>query len=298
MAVQNFIYHANGKTMIIDKLYRTYALHILCIALLIILLEGLTCPINADNSKFKIFKVTMEGTTKKDISKTVKDFYINSGSENGLSDSMILDVYRQKQIKDKTTGNDFDISIYVGQVKVFKLYKNLAITRLHSLSTSQKTPALEYRTVMIGDYAVPIINNTKKTSSVSGTESLESSISKEQLSDGLLLPSNVLFKLSDWKLKPEALEILSTVNDIFSQSKDSNIIIEGHTCSLGTFDYNLELSRKRAHTVADYLKRSTDIPAERILIEYHGEKLPIASNTTEEGRQKNRRVVIRFIPDN
>ncbi len=185
----------------------------------------------------------------------------------------------------------------MGKVKVFKLYRNLAITRLHSLTTSKKEPVLEYRTVMIGDNVVPIIKKkSKKAGRASKTKTLASSINIYQLSDGLLLPSNVLFKLSDWKLKPEALEILSTVNDIYNKSKDKDIIIEGHTCSLGTYDHNLELSRKRAQTVADYFKKTTDIPAERILIEYHGEKMPIASNTTKEGRQKNRRVIIRFIP--
>jgi outer membrane protein OmpA-like peptidoglycan-associated protein len=235
----------------------------------------------------------MESTTKKDSAEPVKDFYVNAGSEDGLSDSMILDVYRKKQIVDKSAGNDFDISIYVGQVRVFKLYKNIAITRLHSLTSSDKNPVLEYRTVMIGDYVVPGI---RKDSLASGISTLPPSIRNDQLSDGLLLPSHVLFRRSDWKLKPEALDILSTVNDIVHQSKDKDIIIEGHTCSLGAYDYNLELSRKRAQTVAEYLKKTADIPAERIHITYHGEQSPVASNITEEGRNKNRRVVIRFTP--
>jgi len=259
------------------------------------LLAGFTCPSNADNSGIKIFRVTMESTTIEDSAKPVKDFYVNAGSEDGLSNSMILDVYREKQILDKTGGNDFNISIHVGQVKVFKLYKNLTITRLHSLATSKKAPVLEYRTVMIGDNVVPKI---KRVSSASAINKQTSSIKQDQLSDGLLLPSNVLFKLSDWELKPEALEILSTANNIISQSKDKDIIIEGHTCSLGSYDYNLELSRKRAQTVSDYFKKSTNIPADRIHIKYHGEQSPIASNLTEEGRRKNRRVIIRSIPHN
>ncbi len=283
-----------------NKFYRTSKLYIICIAFLFLLLAVFTCPSSADKSEFKIIKVKMESTIMKDGAKPVKDFYVNAGSDDGLSNSMILDVYRKKQIGDKTTGNDLDISIHVGQVKVFKLYKNLAITRMHSLTTSQKTPVLEYRTVMIGDYAVPRVKK-KKLKQVSSTSKYNTSVTAElsvkQLSDeGVLLPSNVLFKLSDWKLKSEALEILSTVNDIYSQSKDKDIIIEGHTCSLGTYNYNLELSRKRAQTVADYFKNSPDIPAGRIHIEYHGEKSPIMSNITEEGRQKNRRVLIRFIP--
>jgi outer membrane protein OmpA-like peptidoglycan-associated protein len=286
--------------MTANQFHRAPVVYILCITFLLLLTAGFTYPSEEENPDFKIFKVTMEGTTKKASPKPVKDFYVNAGSENGLSNSMILDVYREKQITDKTTGNNFDISIPVGKVKVFKLYKNLAITRLHSLTTSKKTPVLEYRTVMIGDYVIPRVKKKelKQLSSTSkDNTSVAFALSVKQLSGkGVILPSNVLFKLSDWKLKPEALEILSTVNDIYNKSKDKDIIIEGHTCSLGTYDHNLELSRKRAQTVADYFKKTTDIPAERILIEYHGEKLPIASNTTKEGRQKNRRVIIRFIP--
>jgi outer membrane protein OmpA-like peptidoglycan-associated protein len=261
--------------------------------LILLLLTGFTCPTSADNSGFNIIKVTMESINKNESAEPVKDFYVNAGSEEGLSRSMILDVYRKKQIRDKSTGYDIDISIHVGKVKVFKLYKNLAITRLHSLTTAEKNPVLEYRTVMIGDYVVPEI---KKASSASGINTFASSIKKEQLSDGLLLPSHVLFRRSEWELKPEAQEILYTVNEMLNQSKDKNIIIEGHTCSLGTYDFNLELSRKRAQTVADYFKETTSIPTEHIHISYHGEQSPIASNITEEGRRKNRRVVIRFSP--
>ena len=275
------------------NIYRISALNILYLMLLLLLLSVFTCPSHADTSGFKIFKVTMESTTKKDSAEPVKDFYVNAGYKDGLSNSMILDVYRKKQIVDTSAGNDFDISIHVGQVKVLKLYKHLAITRLHSLTTSDKNPVLAYRTVMIGDYVVPEI---KKESLSSGINTLHPSIKKDQLSDGLLLPSHVLFRLSEWKLKPEALEILYSVNDILNQSKDNDIIIEGHTCSLGSYDYNLELSRKRAQTVAEYFKKTADIPAERIHIKYLGEQSPIASNITEDERRKNRRVVIRFTP--
>ncbi len=282
--------------MTANKLYLNSTLNILSIALLLILVAGFTCPSSADNSGFKIFKVLMDSTKSKDSSKAVKDFYVNAGSDDGLTNSMILDVYRKKRVLDKTTDSDLNFSIHVGKVKVFKLYKDLAITRLHSLTTTKKTPVLEYRTVMIGDNVVPkikkIISNPKNTSRVI----IPASISKKLLSDGLLLPSNVLFNLSAWKLKPEALNILSSVNNIYAQTKDKDIIIEGHTCSLGTNDYNMELSRKRAQTVAEYFKKYTDIPAARILIDYHGENMPVTSNTTKEGREKNRRVIIRFIP--
>ena len=90
--------------------------------------------------------------------------------------------------------------------------------------------------------------------------------------------------------------MLSVIHDMFNNSKNKDILIEGHTCSLGTGSYNLELSKKRAQSVADYLKKAKGISEKNILVKYYGESSPIASNDTKEGREKNRRVVIRFVP--
>ena len=86
------------------------------------------------------------------------------------------------------------------------------------------------------------------------------------------------------------------MKDMFSKSKNSDLLIEGHTCNLGTPEYNLELSRKRAQSVSDYLIRIAGIPRDRIRVSYYGERFPVTSNTAEEGRRKNRRVAIRFLP--
>jgi outer membrane protein OmpA-like peptidoglycan-associated protein len=64
----------------------------------------------------------------------------------------------------------------------------------------------------------------------------------------------------------------------------------GHTDSTGSEEYNLRLSRKRAHAVNDYLEHTYGYSC--ALIKGYGEKQPVASNDTPEGRAKNRRVVI------
>ncbi len=228
---------------------------------------------NGAQNGFTVFKVEIEPTPGESISEdTVKDFYISGGEDDGLSESMVLDVFREKIIGESIDGNAAAISVSVGELKVSHVYKNVAIARIESLTSSEDNPVLEYRTVMIGDSVV---------------------LKKEPV---VLLPSDVLFKLGDWKLKPEAKNVLSTVYETYSKLKDRDILIEGYTCSLGEEKYNHELSRKRAKSVADYFIKKAGISVKNVRIDSHGEKSPIASNKTKEGREKNRRVEIRFIP--
>ncbi len=71
---------------------------------------------------------------------------------------------------------------------------------------------------------------------------------------------------------------------------DAVLKIIGHTDSIGSEAYNQRLSERRARAVAAYLQYRWGIPAVRLRTEGHGEREPIASNDTAEGRQRNRRV--------
>jgi OOP family OmpA-OmpF porin len=70
---------------------------------------------------------------------------------------------------------------------------------------------------------------------------------------------------------------------------DLKVVIEGHTDNIGTAEFNKELSQKRADAVKQYMVEK-GIDANRITAKGFGFERPIASNDTEEGRQKNRRV--------
>ena len=65
--------------------------------------------------------------------------------------------------------------------------------------------------------------------------------------------------------------------------------VAGHTCSIGTDEYNMGLSQRRADAVRNYLI-SKGVPADRLTAKGYGESQPIADNATEEGRVQNRRV--------
>ncbi|MCI7222667.1 OmpA family protein, partial [Fusobacterium sp.] len=82
---------------------------------------------------------------------------------------------------------------------------------------------------------------------------------------------------------------LSTLARALSENKDIRIKIDGYTDFIGSEGYNLELSVKRARAIKNYLVSKGAID-NNISIEGYGEQNPNATNTTEEGRAKNRRV--------
>ncbi|HEX3009927.1 MAG TPA: OmpA family protein, partial [Bacteroidales bacterium] len=70
--------------------------------------------------------------------------------------------------------------------------------------------------------------------------------------------------------------------------------IHGHTDSIGSASYNLNLSKARAAAVMNYLVKN-GAPKEKLSIRYFGESTPVASNSTEAGRALNRRVELKVI---
>jgi outer membrane protein OmpA-like peptidoglycan-associated protein len=101
--------------------------------------------------------------------------------------------------------------------------------------------------------------------------------------------SDVLFKTGSFELLPGARERLAKVSGILLAYPTLHVQIEGHTDSVGSDDYNQQLSEKRAGAVRDYFVQQ-GIVADSIEARGFGKTQPIASNETPEGRQQNRRV--------
>jgi outer membrane protein OmpA-like peptidoglycan-associated protein len=85
------------------------------------------------------------------------------------------------------------------------------------------------------------------------------------------------------------MENLKKLADILQKYEDTNILLEGHTDNSGSDEHNLELSRLRSQSVANYLA-SLQVNPSRFTIMGYGEAQPIATNDTDQGRQANRRV--------
>lgn len=109
------------------------------------------------------------------------------------------------------------------------------------------------------------------------------------------LPDGVTFPVDSFAIQPGFRSTLDQVANSLNQYPNSLIDVYGHTDSTGSADYNQTLSERRAKAVADYLS-SRGVSSARIRWQGFGESQPIASNDTEEGRAKNRRVEIKIIP--
>jgi outer membrane protein OmpA-like peptidoglycan-associated protein len=100
---------------------------------------------------------------------------------------------------------------------------------------------------------------------------------------------DVLFESGQAELKEESRSSLVEVVDLLQSEPDKKIRIEGHTDSVGSAVANLDLSQRRADAVRSTLV-ALGVDAGRITTAGMGEDFPIASNDTEDGRQRNRRV--------
>ncbi len=115
----------------------------------------------------------------------------------------------------------------------------------------------------------------------------------ERIGEGIKITfdSGILFDVNKSNLRPEAVENLTKLAVILNKYEDTEILVEGHTDSDGPAEYNLDLSMRRAQSVANQLT-AHNVLVTRINKNGYGEDQPIASNDTKEGRQANRRVDI------
>jgi outer membrane protein OmpA-like peptidoglycan-associated protein len=115
----------------------------------------------------------------------------------------------------------------------------------------------------------------------------------ERVGEGIKITfdSGLLFDVGKATLKPASMENLKNLATILNKYKDTDILLEGHTDSDGSEEYNLNLSRSRAQSVSNYLV-SLNVDPTRFTIMGYGEQQPIATNETVEGKALNRRVEV------
>ena len=101
--------------------------------------------------------------------------------------------------------------------------------------------------------------------------------------------ADILFDFDKATLRRDVEFNLVKISTILNQFKEMGILVEGHTDSIGTDEYNLGLSQRRAQAVYEFLA-TQGVDANRMSFEGYGESRPVADNGTEEGRQSNRRV--------
>jgi outer membrane protein OmpA-like peptidoglycan-associated protein len=113
----------------------------------------------------------------------------------------------------------------------------------------------------------------------------------ERVGEGIKITfkSGMLFNTGKATFQESAKTELQKLAATLNKYEDTMILIEGHTDSVGTIEYNMVLSQKRAKAVASQLSDNKVNPTRFILVGY-GQSQPVASNATGDGRQVNRRV--------
>lgn len=104
---------------------------------------------------------------------------------------------------------------------------------------------------------------------------------------------SINFDFDRYNIRPEFVPVLKEAAEMIKARPAQNVVVEGHTCSIGTEVYNQGLSERRATSVRNFLVRE-GVEAERLRAVGYGELKPKYDNKTREGRSLNRRVELRF----
>jgi len=122
----------------------------------------------------------------------------------------------------------------------------------------------------------------------------------ERVDDGIVLTfdenSGVHFDTGKYGVTPDSKEILNKLANVFSEYPNTNILVVGHTDSVGAEASNMTLSKNRANAVTSYLQ-GKGLNAGRFTTNWFGESKPTHDNATAEGRAKNRRVNVAIVPN-
>jgi outer membrane protein OmpA-like peptidoglycan-associated protein len=115
-----------------------------------------------------------------------------------------------------------------------------------------------------------------------------------------VIPTRILFEFDSAVLQERWNDDLAQLAEYITREKPKRVIVEGHACWIGSDEYNLKLSERRARVVIEHLVSKHALDRGIFEVEAYGESLPEASNETQEGRENNRRaaalVLFRVVP--
>jgi outer membrane protein OmpA-like peptidoglycan-associated protein len=121
------------------------------------------------------------------------------------------------------------------------------------------------------------------------------SVEREGDNINLIMPGNITFASGNADIEPSFLSVLDSVVLVLKEFDKTLIVVAGHTDSSGSDALNQRLSERRAQSVSINLK-AAGVITDRIDVVGFGETQPVASNTTQAGKELNRRVEITLLP--
>lgn len=160
------------------------------------------------------------------------------------------------------------LKFYVNGTRIFQIPNMMAPEKI----LFQFNGAYKYRgytNVVIAKGAVPLYNRLAST--------------------GRIITYGITFDIGKATIKPQSLPEINRFYDLMMQNPDLKFEVQGHTDNTGTVAGNQKLSEQRAQAIVDKLV-SMGIAANRLTAKGMGQSSPLADNSTDEGRAKNRRV--------
>ena len=221
--------------------------------------------------------------------------YRSAAADPGVSARAQVPLYEAKQSLDKAErayeeGEDevvVDHLSYVAKRRV-----DIARATAEKTASQEKVEALgESRDAVVLDARTREAETAKATAESLAAELADLKAKEDARGLVITLDDDVLFEVDRSELKPGAITQLQRVAEVVNREEGRAVRIEGHTVSTGTDAYNLDLSERRAQAVANAL-RGAGVEPSRITTAGLGETMPVAANTSDAGRQQNRRVEI------
>ena len=102
--------------------------------------------------------------------------------------------------------------------------------------------------------------------------------------------NNIQFDFNSSTIPSGFYKELNKLGDFLRENPKTYVVLSGYTDGAGSAEYNLRLSRRRAESVQAYLTEYSGVSIGRIITQWYGKKHPVASNSTSDGQQQNRRV--------
>lgn len=226
-------------------------------------------------------------------------------ASNRLNDNKNWDIYTfelyqdarpQKVLFMKGTLTDDETKEVIrdGKIEI----KNMKTKEVSEIPVDAKTGDYAIALTFKSDYVVTVKKRdyvyvskyiSQKSKSFDLPTQLDFKMQKIQVGKPYQL-EDIFYATDSDELTPESIDILESFFDFLNENPEIKVEIQGHTDNVGSGEYNLELSQRRAKTVFNFLIQKGISPP-RLTYKGFGESKPVADNNTEEGRQKNRRTI-------
>ncbi len=123
----------------------------------------------------------------------------------------------------------------------------------------------------------------------------------ERVDDGIVVTfdenSGVYFDTAKYNINEASQATLNKLANVLKEYPDTDVLVVGHTDSVGAEEMNMTLSKNRAQAVTNYFVQNKGLSPSRFTTNWFGETAPVADNSTAAGRAKNRRVNLAIVPN-